>query len=1598
MKTDVTRIVFFDTEVNPQTGVVTDIGATDGAGRTFHSPSKTAFAEFLKGASVVCGHNVIRHDLKFVGDCLPPLAAVIDTLPLSPLLFPRRPYHKLLKDDKLFSEELNNPLNDSFKAKTLFDDEVAAWALLPPDVRDSFVALLADQPEFMGFFRFLAVCPPSNQGDLKRLAGFLNGSVCANAPLEALAAESPVELAYALALIRCNDRCSVTPPWLVMQHPKVERLIRRLCATPCLSGCAYCREKLDVRRGLKRFFGFDAFRSYAREPLQEDAARAALEGRSLLAVFPTGGGKSVTFQVPALMAGETEKGLTVVISPLQSLMKDQVDNLEARGITGAVAISGLLDPIEHAKAIERVADGSASLLYIAPESLRSATMGKLLLQRNVVRFVIDEAHCFSSWGQDFRPDYLYIGAFIKNLQERKLMGETIPVSCFTATAKQRVIEDICAYFKDALGLTLDVFVARSRRENLHYVVLERTGDEEKYSTVRDLIEQHGCPTIIYVSRTRRTQEIANHLVQDGFDALPFHGKMERETKAANQNAFLSGQARIMVATTAFGMGVDKKDVGMVIHYDISDSIENYVQEAGRAGRDENIRAECYVLFNEDDLNKHFLLLNQTKLNISEIQQVWSAIKIITRLRPRVQQSALEIARAAGWDDTSGAEIETRVLTALTALEQSGYLKRGQNSPRIYANSILCPSMMEASKRIAASSRFASEAQRVQASRIMANLFGARSRKSATPEGAESRVDYISDRLGIVREEVIRVIQILREEGILADQKDLTAHIAYDENENRALRILAGHIEIERFLQTCVTEDETVINVKDLNEKAEASGCRTCDTKKIHTLLNYWDIKHLAKRKWDDKNNAHVAMGMPPAAFAQLIEKRAAVAQKIVTYLYGKQAQEEAPPSDAVAFSILELVRAFNEDAGLFKTTATAAEVEDALFYLSRIGAMKIEGGFMVVYNRLTIERKEPDLRVRYKKEDYKKLAEFYENRVQQIHIVGEYAQKMMDDYAGAVQFVDDYFRLNFPSFLGKYFPRARQLELRRNITPKKYRQLFESLSETQRRVIDDKESRVIVVAAGPGSGKTKLLVHKLAALLLMEDVKHEQLLMLTFSRAAATEFKRRLVELVGNAANFVEIKTFHSYCFDLLGRVGTLEKTGNIIRETVEKIRNGEVEQSRITKTVLVIDEAQDMSSEEFALVRLLMERNETLRVIAVGDDDQNIYAFRGSESRHFASLLQEEGATRYDLVTNYRARPNLVAFSNQFARTIADRMKRIPVEANASENGIITIVRYASMNLAEPLVQILIRTGIAGSTAVLTRDNIPAEIIAGLLNHCGLPARLIQSNDGFSLADIDEIRFFSSRIAPSQSVPAEVWEAAKASLYRTYPSESRGLAVCDAVIRAFETANTRTRYRTDFDLFVRESRLEDFSGSESREVITVSTMHKAKGREFDNVFLLVTQPPQDDDDRRLLYVALTRTRTNLVILTTTGTFDGIQADGVQREEDSRSWGLPTEITMILTHKDVWLDFFERTQSRLDTLCSGDPLNVTPSGCSDKHGQPVLRFSKNFLAELERRKAAGYSPVSACVNFVVWWKKQDASAEQKIVLPEIVLRQALTRA
>ena len=1587
-------LVFIDTEVGMESRRVADYGAVRDDGATIHTRSEHEFRDFIEGCDTICGHNIIGHDLNYLADLhLNNRHTIVDTLYLSPLLFPRKPYHHLVKDDKLQVDELNNPANDALKARSLFHDEVAAWQQLSAARQAIYYHLLSNTRPFGGFFQYLSRyhsdtqlfthggTPPSLTQMLFSTGGILpeyEDKICHHANILAVARQYPIELAYSLAVIGADDMSSLTPPWVTRNYPKVANVMNFLCNTPCggqseTGACPYCRRRLDAHQGLKDFFGFDEFRTFDGIPMQQQAVEAAIRGESLLTIFPTGGGKSLTFQLPALMAGRNIHGLTVVISPLQSLMKDQVDNLAERGITDAVAINGLLDPIERASAVAQVADGSANILYIAPEMLRSKTIERLLMGRNIVRFVIDEAHCFSAWGHDFRVDYLYIGDFIRQLQEQKQQRQPIAVSCFTATAKQKVITDICDYFHNKLGLTLKVFAAKAERKNLRYSVIHADTNEDKYNQLRHLIHGHRCPTIVYVSRTRRTTEIAGHLCADGIRALPFNGKMEASVKVKNQNAFMSGEAQVIVATSAFGMGVDKKDVGLVIHFDISDSLENYLQEAGRAGRDPKMQADCYVLYSDNDLDKHFILLNQSKLSISEIQQVWRAVRDLTIKFDKVSCSPLEIARQAGWNEEVY-DIETRVKAAISALEEAGYLRRGNNVPHVFATGITVANMDEARHRLTISPLF-DDTSREEAVRIIRSLISKRATTSS--DEAESRIDYLSDILGMRKETVIRNVNLMRQEGILADSRDMIAWIGKDST----LRKLDATLLLEQFILSHLSENTCQLNYKQLNQEAQAAGLKQCTTRHLRTLLYFLALKDYI-RKEEHTASGYVSLHLqaPPDTIGVRHQRRAAICRFILSQLTATNKKDEA-----VNFSLVDLLQKYTQSELHFDTDnpPSVADFEEALLYLTKTKLLKLEGGFLVVYNTMQLHRI-AERRTRYGKEQYRMLDEFYKQRIQQIHIVGEYANLMVRDYDAALLFVNDYFTLDYRKFINKYFKEDRSEEIKHNITPAKYNKLFGELSKQQLKIINDSLSRYIVVAAGPGSGKTRLLVHKLASLLLLEDVKHEQLLMLTFSRSAATEFKKRLMELVGNAAHFVDIKTFHSFSFDILGQLADQEEFGNIVLRAAEMIESGEMEESKIAKTVLVIDEAQDMGANEYRLLQALMLRNEEMRVIAVGDDDQNIYHFRGSDSAHLRALVDNHGATLYEMTANYRSDISITQLANQFATLLPNRMKQTPIQSVATTEGTVALHRYSPTSI---IPQAIATLQPQGTTAVLTLTNEQALLAAHQLSTRGLHPRLIQSMRGFSFSNLLIVRHFLISLSADtgSTIPKTLWNQAKQHTLNTL-SDSSCIDILQHFCADFE-ATHRTIYRSDLMEYIAESNIEDFIATDDTTVF-VSTIHKAKGREFDTVHLLLTDFSNIDPDRlRTLYVGITRAKHNLVIHTDSTIFDTFASPTTHSPIDSYY----PRISIPLSHKDVYLDYFKDKQDLILPIRDGSPLRYSNGYFVTPHGDYVANLSNSMRERIAQLQAKGYHVAEAEATFLVVWKPQDDPQEYIIILPTIHL-------
>ena len=1589
------KTAFIDLEVDGR-GKILDIGGVK-AGQGFHSARIPEFADFVSDCDCLCGHNIIEHDIKYLKPFLRKEYILIDTLYLSPLLFPQKPYHKLLKDDKILTEELNNPLNDSLKAQSLYDDEAMAFKALDKDFQQLYYDLLNEDIHFSGFFKSIEYVPSRKPFFFRKSTAdifreLFKGKICEHSNVESFVRDHKVECAYAAALISTDDRNSITPAWILHNYPSVENVIRGLRAVNCGDArCAYCSQKLNAEYSLKKWFGYDRFRTFGGEPLQENAAKAAIKGESLLAIFPTGGGKSLTFQLPALMAGETVRGLTVVISPLQSLMKDQVENLEKKGISEAVYINGLLSPIERRNALERVESGEASLLYIAPEQLRSKTIEKVLMSRTLVRIVIDEAHCFSAWGQDFRIEYMFIGEFIKHLQECKGLDTPIPVSCFTATAKPKVISDICDYFRDRLGITLKRFTTDVARTNLRYTVLFRTSDEDKYQTLRNLLDGTKCPAIVYVTRTKAAEKIAERLGKDGFDAKAFHGQMEVNTKVKAQDDFMSGKVRIIVATSAFGMGVDKSDVGLVVHYEISDSLENYIQEAGRAGRDVNSQAECYVLYNDDDLNKHFILLNQTKLTLSEINQVWSAVKKLTAKHDCIHISALEIARKAGWEEIR--DVETKVKSAIAALETAGYLRRGMNSPRIFATSIVPRNMDEASEWIERCPDF-TEDDKLDARRIIKSLISERSRSRAGTAEAESRVDYLSDMLGIETRKVISIVERMRVAGILAKDDDMTAYLRLGQ-----LRKFKYYIQLEKFLVETVIGECTKFSLKEINEKAIASGIARSSVKDIRTILFFWTIRHYIEKRPVTDDYIQIAAKVSASDLEKQIAVRNSIASFIVYRFKDNNKEEDGEVK--VGFSLAGLVGDYN-DSALFPEKIDVGMAEEALLFLAKTGILNLEGGFMVLYNKLQIERLK-DSKCRYKKDDYHNLDDFYKQRIQQIHIIGKYANMMVSDRKRAVEYVHDYFVMEFKSFIKKYFDAKEEKRIGRNVSERKYNELFGGLTQTQSAIINDNESRFIVVPAGPGSGKTYVLVRKLASLILLEDVKSEQLLMLTFSRAAAVEFKKRLRDLIGNAAEYVEIKTFHSYSFDILGRKGSVDDSGHIVADAVEGILRGRVERSRITKSILVIDEAQDLGVQEFELVKELIRLNDDMRVIAVGDDDQNIYEFRGSDSGNMKSLITDYGASVYDMMENFRSSEAVVSISNNYVKGMSNRLKSAPIICRRSDRGCVRLIHHASLDYEQAIVNEILSGTPGGTVCVLTATNDDALVISALLNKSGRRARLIRSNDGFYLRDLAEFRFFLDTIREFDAacLDNDTWTKSAEMVVEHFRG-SECLEMFRNCLEAFNEECPGRKYISDFENFLLESRLEDFSKSRSSEII-VSTIHKSKGCEYDNVYIsLKGLGDITDRERRMIYVGMTRAKNNLSVH-----FSNVNLfldKSLQRLiiEDNTVYGAPVEVLMQLSHRDVVLDIFKGCQDSLPGLLSGTGLFVSRDYLYAETGGrrvKVLRFSSAFRTQLSRMVSKGYLPVKAKVRFQVFWSYEEPTGETgsptrseiMIVLPDLLL-------
>jgi ATP-dependent DNA helicase RecQ len=405
---------------------------------------------------------------------------------------------------------------------------------------------------------------------------------------------------------------------------------------------------MDPQQALEKYFGFREFR----EP-QGEVISGILNGQDVFVVMPTGGGKSLCYQLPAIL----RDGVTVVVSPLVALMKDQVDALVTKGLS-ATLINSTISGGEQQQRIRRMREGEFKLVYIAPERFRSRSFLQALGQITIGLFAIDEAHCMSQWGHDFRPDYFRLGSVLEELGRPQ-------VAAFTATATPEVRTDIV----HRLGLeNPSIFVAGFARPNLRFLVTETEREPDKYNRLRDLVRRHRTG-IVYCATRKRVDLVSEELRSWGIRVVSYHGGIDDAGREEAQNQFTQNNCDVAVATNAFGMGIDRADIRFVLHFEIPGSLEAYYQEAGRAGRDGE-PAECELLFNYADTRVQDFFIDGSNPSVELIRNVYLLLRNMANERGEVEQSIRDIAARIDHENNDMA-----VHSAITILDRHGVIDR-----------------------------------------------------------------------------------------------------------------------------------------------------------------------------------------------------------------------------------------------------------------------------------------------------------------------------------------------------------------------------------------------------------------------------------------------------------------------------------------------------------------------------------------------------------------------------------------------------------------------------------------------------------------------------------------------------------------------------------------------------------------------------------------------------------------------------------------------------------------------------------------------------------------------------------------------------------
>ncbi len=1513
----------------------------------------TKLDEYAKSSDYLLGHNLIafdiphlkaaKSDLKMLG--LP----TVDTLWLNPLAFPRNPYHRLVKhyqDGQLTRGRINDPELDARLVLEVFSNQYTALREVSPDLLEAWHYLTSMKPEHTGFdavfWDIRGAIRPTRTEAIEAIRKQLDGNACTNHSQEFLNQEHPNgwPIAFALAWLSVSGSNSVMPPWVRHQFPQAGELVRLLRDTPCgKPDCVWCSDKHDPRKELTRWFGFDDFRSEPKDeeglPMQRVIVDAAMAREHVLGILPTGTGKSLCYQIPALSRYDKTGALTVVISPLVALMADQVAGMESHGVGCCVAINGLLSLPERADALDRVRLGDAGILLISPEQLRSTAVRRVIDQREIGSWVLDEAHCLSKWGHDFRPDYRYIGRFMR---ERAGKAPIPPIMCLTATAKPDVMTDIRQHFMDELDVELEVFDGGAHRSNLEFTVVPTTGGE-KFSHIHHVLSTYLPPemtggAIVYCATRRQAEEVVEFLQDEGIKSDYFHAGLPPETKKNVQQCFGKGELRVVAATNAFGMGIDKPDVRLVIHADIPGSLENYLQEAGRAGRDRQ-SARCVLLYSTDDVERQFGMSARSRLTRLEIHGVLRALRSLDRkkrLNGEVVATPGEILsedeeKAFERDSTTD---DTRVRTAVSWLEEAVLLTREENRVQVFPSSLKVNTIEEVRSRF--SKHQITDEYRGRLLSIAETLI------DADPDDGIS-TDELMGVSGLSAEGVRGAMYDLERLGIASNDTALTAFVhsgvvrSSEKRFNEAAELETELISLMRETGPDIGKRESwPLHLRVASDKLRTKGVEDPLPEKIWRILRSiagdgrgegGDSGSLGVRRINS-DTVQVTLRREWSDLDKLATRRRDGAKRLLESLLASLPPGSRGTDLLVETTLGKLLGAITNDLFL-KSKKPEKLLDRALLWLHEQEVICLQKGLAVFRPAMTIKLAEE--RRGFANTDFEPLNLHYKGRVQQIHVMAEFAQRGLEDMAEAIQLAMDYFSLKQEDFIRRWLPN-RDKETERETTPDSWRSIVESLKNPiQKRIVaDEHEQMNMLVLAGPGSGKTRVLVHRIAYLVRVRRENPRGIFALAYNRHAAVEIRRRLIELIGNDARGVTVLTCHALAMRLVG-VSFQERERRllddvdfreVLRQAAALLRGEGLEpeeaddqRDRLLAGFrwILVDEYQDIGKDQYELIsalagRTLQDEDRKLTLFAVGDDDQNIYSFNGASVEFIRRFEADYGPKPVFLVDNYRSTGHIIAVSNALIDSARNRMKtEHPICINRSR---LKEPAGGTWDALDPVskgrVQIL-HTGLdpISQAQVAIRELKRLATLSPNWNwsECAVIARAWKYLDPVrALCEVQQI--------PVQMGNEETpgfWHLRETRLFidQLRRHENRLVRSAD-LMECLDTDSSGPwieMMQTALDEFALESGggevpvdhfLEWLAewGREARQRqhgLLLLTAHRAKGLEFEHVVVLdggwdrIDSGEDPDAPRRLFYVAMTRARQTLALIrfkesNTTGGFE----------------------------------------------------------------------------------------------------------------------------